>query len=344
MAVETLIADVIPFVKRVITKRLVPMIHGSPAIGKSDIVKQIAAEAKLWVIDIRLSMYDPADLNGLPFRTEKNGRQLAEYLPFGVFPTEDTPIPEGYKGWLIFMDELPSAVPAVQAAAFKLILDREVGQHKLHPMAFMVAAGNTEDDGAIVNPLPTPLQSRMINFKVKPELKSFLAYALKHGLDYRIAAFLEFKPEYLYKFDPNHDDLTYSSPRTLMFLSKLINGETVTRDDLPLVAGTIGQAAANEFISFVKLYDEIAKISDIVANPLTAKCPTNNPSLCFAMAGSLSQHATKKNLPAFIQYAERMDMEYQIITLRQILGRHPDLMDEECMEEWINKYSSEIWN
>lgn len=344
MSVSTLISDVIPFVKRVITKRLVPMIHGSPAIGKSDIVRQIAAEAKLFVIDIRLSMYDPADLNGLPFRTEKEGRQLAEYLPFGVFPTEDTPIPEGYKGWLIFMDELPSAVPAVQAAAFKLILDREVGQHKLHPMAFMVAAGNTEDDGAIVNPLPTPLQSRMINFKVIPELKSFLAYALKNGLDYRISAFLEFKPEYLYKFDPNHDDLTYSSPRTWMFLTKLISNEPVEKSDLPLVAGTIGQAAAQEFISFVKLYDQIAKIPDIVADPMKAKCPNDNPSLCFAMAGALSQHATKKTLPAFVQYIERMEMEYQVIAFRQIIGRHPELAGEECMEDWIDKHSSEIWN
>lgn len=344
MAVTTIIADVIPFVKRVITKRLVPMIHGSPAIGKSDIVRQIAAEAHLLVIDVRLSMYDPADLNGLPFRTEKEGRQLAEYLPFGVFPTEDTPIPEGYKGWLIFMDELPSAVPAVQAAAFKLILDREVGQHKLHPMAFMVAAGNTEDDGAIVNPLPTPLQSRMINFKVKPELKSFMRYGLANGLDYRIGAFLEFKPEYLYKFDPNHDDLTYSSPRTWMFLSKLIGGTAVTRDDLPLVAGTIGQAAAQEFISFVKLYDDIAKIPEIEANPKTAKCPVDNPSLCFAMAGALGQHATKKNLPAFMEYLERMALEFQVITLRQIITRNPDLGNEEALENWITKYGSELWN
>lgn len=42
---------------------LVPMVHGSPALGKSSIVKQIAKKFNLKLIDLRLSQCDPTDLN-----------------------------------------------------------------------------------------------------------------------------------------------------------------------------------------------------------------------------------------------------------------------------------------
>ncbi len=343
MTVPVLINAVVPMVKRVISKRLVPMLHGAPAIGKSDIIREIAHDVKLKVLDVRLSTYDPADMNGLPNFRNNGKRNIAEYVGFDVFPVEGDEVPEGMNGWLLFLDELPSAAPAVQAAAFKLILDRYVGQAKLHQKVFIVAAGNTEDDGAIVNPLPTPLQSRMINFMVQTNAKCFLAYALPRGLDYRISAFLEFKPEYVHKFDPNHDDMTFAAPRTWMFLNTLIKGMAVTKDDEALIAGCISSAGAKEFLAFVKLYDHTPKIADIISNPKTATCPLNNPSLLFAVAGAIAENATTKNLPAFVTYIERMPMEFQVVTFRQILGRHGELADEACMDDWIEKYSDEIW-
>lgn len=350
MTVSTKIAEVIPHVKRVISHRLVPMLHGAPAIGKSDIIRKIAKDGNLKVIDVRLSTYDPADMNGLPNFGTNGKRTIAEYVGFDVFPVEGDDLPldaEGkpMNGWILFLDELPSAAPAVQAAAFKVILDRYVGQQKLHDRVFIVAAGNTEDDGAIVNPIPTPLQSRMVNFLVVTDLKSFMKWALPNGLDYRIAAFLEFKPEYVHHFKPDHDDLTFAAPRTWMFVNSLIKGKPVTRDnDLALIAGCVSQGVATEFISFVKLFEDTPKISDIIANPMTAKCPEDNPSLLYATGGSLAQHATKENLPAFIQYIERMPTEFMVVTLRQILGRHEDLANETCLDDWISKYSSELWN
>lgn len=42
---------------------LVPIVKGSPAVGKSSIVHQIAKEFDLKVIDLRLAQCDPTDLN-----------------------------------------------------------------------------------------------------------------------------------------------------------------------------------------------------------------------------------------------------------------------------------------
>ena len=96
-----------------IKAKLVPMLVGSPGCGKSQIIYKIAKEYNLKVIDLRLSQCDPTDLAGFP--TIENHK--ADYVPMKHFPIEGDPIPHGYSGWLLFLDEATSAPPAIQAAA-----------------------------------------------------------------------------------------------------------------------------------------------------------------------------------------------------------------------------------
>lgn len=104
------VAEVIP---TLLQANVVPFLHSSPALGKSSVAKQVAEKLNLKVIDLRLTECDSSDLNGLPFF--KDGK--AHFMPFDTFPTQDTPIPDGYKGWLLLLDEFNSALPSVQASA-----------------------------------------------------------------------------------------------------------------------------------------------------------------------------------------------------------------------------------
>ena len=105
-------ADIIEQCLRV---KLVPMMTGSPALGKSAIVAQIAKKYGLKMIDLRLSQCDPTDLLGYPTIDKVTGK--AHYAPMSTFPLESDPIPAGFNGWLLFLDELTSASRSVQAAA-----------------------------------------------------------------------------------------------------------------------------------------------------------------------------------------------------------------------------------
>ena len=48
------------------------MMWGAPGIGKSDIVKQIGDEQSREVIDIRLPLWEPTDIKGIPFYNSKS--------------------------------------------------------------------------------------------------------------------------------------------------------------------------------------------------------------------------------------------------------------------------------
>jgi MoxR-like ATPase len=130
-----------------------------------------------------------------------------------TFPLETDPIPDGYNGWLLFFDEINSAPKAIQASAYKLVLDRKVGQTKLHKNCAIVAAGNLETDGAIVEEMSTALQSRMVHIELQVDVEQWVAWAQKKGIHHMITSYIQFKPGMLNTFKADHTDKTYACPR-----------------------------------------------------------------------------------------------------------------------------------
>lgn len=163
------------FVTAALSCKQVPYIAGPPAIGKSQVVHQVADDANALMIDLRLSQMLSEDMTGLPERDEKRGKAI--YLPFDTFPLEGDAIPEGYSGWLLFLDELSSATEEVLAAAYSIILDRMVGGKKLHPKCLVVAAGNRASDSAIARELPDTLITRMLPVEMKVSNKDWIRWA-----------------------------------------------------------------------------------------------------------------------------------------------------------------------
>lgn len=92
---------------------LPPLLLSEPGVGKSSIIKQIAEEKHFEFIDIRLTNHDCCDLEGLPRFIDNK----AEFVPFDLFPLEDTPLPKGKLGFIILLDEITSCSRAMQCAA-----------------------------------------------------------------------------------------------------------------------------------------------------------------------------------------------------------------------------------
>jgi len=298
----------------------------SPAIGKSQIVSQLCEKYNLKMIDLRLSQCDPLDLQGMISVNED--RNLASYIPMDTFPTEDTPLPEGKAGWVLFLDEANSASLSIQAAAFKLVLDRMVWQYKLHSKVFMVCAGNLSTDKGITTRLSTPMQSRLAHFELKPDITSWIDWADISGIDYRIKAYLQFKPEMLYKFDPKHNDHTFASPRTWEFASRLIKDDELTENSLVLMSSVVSEGVAREFYSYTKIFKELPNIESIIKNPDTTKVP-DEPSILYAVSGLISHHLNTGNAKQLMKYLRRINIEFAIICLTSAAKRDASLLKQD---------------
>lgn len=305
---------------------LTPMLTSSPGLGKSSIIKQLAKEYRLEVIDLRLSQCAPEDLMGLPMKVKTEDGMKATFAPFTMFPTESTPLPKGKEGWLLFLDEFNSAAKSVQAAAYKLVLDHEVGQAKLHPRVFKICAGNLATDGAIVNQQSTAMQSRLVHLEMEANLNDFIRYANKNKWDSRLIAFLQFRPGLLHDFKPDHTNKTFACPRTWEFANRIISGRKAEDISMTLLAGALSDGVATEFHTFLLEFDRLPALSSILADPMTAIVPTEM-STRYATTCMVTDATDQQNFATIAKYLGRMKPEFQCIFFRGIYQRNKKMRE-----------------
>ena len=305
---------------------------GSPGLGKSDVIKQVAKKMNLHVIDFRLSTADPTDLTGLPFID--NGRSV--FLPNEAFPIATDKIPEGFSGWLLFLDEITNAPMAVQAAAYKLILDREVGMHKLHDAVKIVSAGNLITDGAAVTgEMSTALKSRMAHINIELSIDDWLDWAMHAGVHHSITSFIKFKPTSLYQFDPKVDADTFPCPRTWGMVDSIIQTVGMNHPMLQqMISATISDGPATEFINYCKNFVGLPTYQDIVNDPLNTPIPEGMSTL-YALSGSIGAQTKKETVDKVMEYVNRMPKEFQLRTFNDFTKRDPMLVTVPAVRTWL---------
>lgn len=319
---------------------LVPLLKGSPGTGKSSIMMAIAKERNLKLIDIRLAQIDEVELNGFP---DLDGPK-ASYKQFDIFPTEGDEIPEGYDGWLLFFDELTSADKVKQGASYKIILDRMVGQEKLHGKAWCVSAGNLLSDKAVVNNMSTAMQSRLIHINMGVDKNKWIDWAINAGVDNRVISFIEYQPSNLHKFDPSHQDDTFACQRTWEFASRLIKPYPVLHSSkLALLAGCISEGVAREFKAFCELSEGLVKFEDIEKDPEGCTIPKDSGSL-YATVGMLADNVTVTNAAIAMIYISRMPAEYQLCSIRRIYQTNKKIVSVKEVREWLKANAKEWLN
>jgi len=231
------------------------MLWGPPGVGKSDLIAQIGERNEVPVIDIRLSQMEPSDLRGIPFR-DKN---TVEWAVPSMLPNTKK---HGSQG-ILFLDEITSAVPSVSAAAYQLILDRRLGEYEVPNGWAIFAAGNRQGDRGVTYTMPSPLANRFSHYEVDINLDDWVTWAYKNGINEKIIAFLRFRPELLFDFDPAHNPVAFPSPRSWQFVhNALLKFSDSPQVLLEALQACVGPAAGIEIKAFI---DSIDKMPDLDA-------------------------------------------------------------------------------
>ena len=222
------------------------MLHGRPGIGKTEIVQQLADETGSRLFDLRLTTIEPQDLRGLPFYDHVAKRTV-------WYPPEDLPSDEGHPT-ILFLDELTAAAPSLQPTVYGLLQERRVGQHALPDNTFIIAAGNMVEDGAVAYEMGTALSDRLIHLSVRAEAGDWLtSYAVPQNLHPAVTAFIRTRPDLLDTTEEalRRGQMIACTPRSWARVSAILHAveDKPLRDTL--VAGTLGETAAAEFILIV---------------------------------------------------------------------------------------------
>ena len=215
------------------------MIWGPPGVGKSQIYSGGAVMDLVPLHEYRPAHLEPRDFRGIPFR---NG-EIVEWAVPAMLPDAKRHGPQG----ILFLDEITSAPPSVSAAAYQLILDRRLGEYRIPDGWAIFAAGNRQGDRGVTYTMPAPLANRFSHFEFEVNLDDWVAWAYRNGIDDRIIAFVRFRPELLFEFDPAHNPVAFPSPRSWEFAHRALQ-KFEHNNDLRLGAmqACVGPAAGSD--------------------------------------------------------------------------------------------------
>lgn len=322
------------------------MIWGPPGIGKSDIVREIGGQLQkltgktVDVIDVRLLLFNPIDLRGIPTADEK--KETAKWLKPELFNLNAN---KNHIN-IIFLDEISAAPPSVQAAAYQLTLDRKIGEHKLPDNTIIMAAGNRVTDKSVAYQMPKALANRFMHFEAICDVDDWKKWAIPHSIDSRIIGFINWKNSALFDFDPSKDDLAFPTPRSWSKVSGILNKIPDITNSYPLVSGLIGTGAATEFRAYCQLYKHLPNIEDIY-NGKEVETPSK-PDVLYALSAALVSYApkaNKKQLSNLLKYTMTMSAEYSTLTVKDLVKlesvRNQILMLPEWIE-WSSKHKEFI--
>jgi len=239
---------------------------GPPGIGKSELVADLTKELNGYMIDLRLGQMEPTDIRGIPFYNKDSGKM--DWAEPVDLPSKE--LAAEYPVVVLFLDEMNSAAPSVQAAAYQLILNRRVGKYKLPDNVVMVAAGNRESDKGVTYRMPTPLANRFIHQEMKVDFPSWQEWAVEHKIHKDVVGYLSFAKQDLYDFDAKSASRAFATPRSWSFVSELLEDEDGDDDTvMNLIAGTVGEGLAVKFMAHRKVAGRMPKPEEILSGKVT---------------------------------------------------------------------------
>jgi hypothetical protein len=270
-------------IRKGFAKRRPIFLWGPPGIGKSDIVKQLGEDLGAHVIDVRLSLWEPTDIKGIPYFDSNDGTM--RWAPPSELP--DATLASKHKQIILFMDEMNSAAPAVQAAAYQLILNRRVGTYQLPDNVVMIAAGNREADKGVTYRMPAPLANRFVHLEMRVDWEDYSFWATENRIHKDVVGYLTFSKKDLYDFDPKSTSRAFATPRSWTFVSELLEDDDTDEGTLTdLVCGAVGEGLAIKFMAHRKVASKMPDPTDILTGKVK-KMDTKEISAMYSLAVSL---------------------------------------------------------
>ena len=339
-------------IKHAMLKKRPIFLWGPPGIGKSDIVAQITRSlSNSYLIDVRLSLWEPTDIKGIPFFN--SNANTMEWAPPSELPSEE--FAEQYDNIVLFLDEMNSAAPAVQAAAYQLILNRKVGTYKLPDNVVIVAAGNREADKGVTYRMPAPLANRFIHLELAVNFDDWFNWAVDNKIHQDVVGFLQFSKKDLYDFDPKSPSRSFATPRSWSFVSELVEDDLDENTTTDLVSGAVGEGLAVKFMAHRKVAADMPNPTDILAgkvkelhNKEISAMYSLTVSLCYELKEA-SDKGDKKfddKVNNFLRFAmDNFDTELVVMGIKLALTQYAlpiDPDEVECFDEFHDKYGKYI--
>lgn len=287
---------------------------GTPGVGKTAIVAQLAAELGAHLEVVIGSIHEPSDFSGLPIPDGQGGVALA---PPAWARRIVTACAAGRRA-VLFLDEISTAPPAVQAALLRVVHERVVGDLALPPATIIIAAANPPECAAGGWDMALPLAGRFVQISFPcPSADEWAAWMLGrediHPKARALATgFVRARPALLAEEMGKvsaRQPLAYASPRSHEAAARIVGAALAAGHDigdlLPLIAGALGEPVAIEYCAWLRSAD-LPDPEAVLANPASWTPDMRKPDVIFATLAAVAAASTTPR-PNRAEYQRRWE-------------------------------------
>ncbi|MCK5854592.1 MAG: MoxR family ATPase [Sulfurovaceae bacterium] len=322
---------------KLIESQIPVFVWGSPGIGKSSIIKQIAQDKALEFVDLRLSLLDPTDLKGIPFFDQENNEAVwasPNFLP-------KNPNSKG----ILFLDEINTAPPSVQASAYQLVLDRKVGDYELPKGWSIVAAGNHESDRGVVYRMPPPLANRFVHLSMEVSFEDWKSWAYANDIDSSIIAFLHYDSSRLFDFDPSANQKSFPTPRSWEYVNRILASDIDNSLLLEIISGAVGSQSATAFVSFRKVMHRLPDIGKLLEGQEVEV--EHDSQVLFALIAGVVSHIKQENIKEShkdkidnaLKFSLTLPKEFSVMLVKDMQQNGLNVEGSSAWEEWVEEFA-----
>ena len=300
------------------------LLWGGPGTGKSSVIRLLGTTLDVPVVTVIASLREPADFAGLPVVGPDGSIRLAE-------PSWAKAL-VGHGRGILFLDEITTAPPAVQAALLRVVLERVVGDVALPEAVSVVAAANPPDVAAGGWDLSPPLANRFCHLDWPVDVERYVA-ALTDGwsspsigvtetsvntecsirVHSTLAGFLRSRPALLYAMpeDLSSTGRAWPSPRSWDMAADLwIEAECTGASEeiaLTLISGCVGPGPARELLTWQREAD-LPDPEVVLADPSQFRLPNRGDrqfAVLSALAAAVKANPTKERWEAAFEVVQQ---------------------------------------
>jgi hypothetical protein len=291
------------------------MLHGRPGIGKTQIAESLARFVGGRLYDIRLTQIDTSDLRGLPYYNHDD-KTTHWYRP------ED--LPNTNEPAILFLDEITAASPFLTPTVYGLLQERRVGMHKIPDNTFIMAAGNTVDDGAIAYEMNTAVSDRLTHMLVVADADDWIeSFAIPANLHPAVIAFIKTRPDLLETSveSMKADHMIAATPRSWESVSDVMWHQKDRMIRQIMISGIVGEATCADFTLVADDIAATVQVTEMVKKPRGERAkmfPVKMVGLN-AMVFGLLGYVNEDNADAVIEI---------MIDIGNLIEMRPDAHDE----------------
>jgi len=305
------------------------LVQGHAGTGKSSMLKVLAKDLPNH-IPCYLDM-SCLDLGDIMLPKVLSADNHTNYVSFA--PNESIGIHHG-KPVILMLDEFGKANPSVKNAVMRLMLERKLGEHALHPDSLVFATTNLGSEG-LGDLLQPHHRNRITTIRMKkPSPVEWIeGFAINAGIhpavirwvhefgDTLFATFEEVSdPESNpYIYHPKSVRASFVTPRSLELASHWLHAkDNISKATLKqALMGTIGARGGADLEAYIAIHDQLPKKKEIMSDPLGAKIP-NNASATMMLVTNALIGMDREFVSPWMQYMSRLDTEAQGYFVMQV--------------------------